>query len=1522
MRGIDRRIVEMQFDNRQFQAGVKDTLGSLNELKQGLSMDGAGKGLSNLERAVGAFDLSGMATGVDHISNKFSALGVVGFTVINELTKSAMNFGRKVAGVIFNPLVGGGKQRALNIEKAKFQFEGLGMDVEATMASALEAVTGTAYGLDEAAVAASQFGASGLRAGDEMTSALRAISGVAAMTGSSYSDISSIFTTVAGNGRLMGAELLRLSSRGINAAATLAEEFGVTEMAVREMVSKGEISFEMFYQAMDGAFGEHATKANDLYTGSLANVRAGLSRIGADVAASAFENQRLVFVALIPVLRDLHGVLVPAVEALDRLFSLKSAKTVEMIESINLEPLKEALPSIVDGLWNLGVLANTLITPIKQAFRDIFPPTTGDQLIAFAEGFKRLTEQIKIGEETLNNIRRTAAGFFAVFSIIRTGIVTLIKVLVPLGVALLPIVDALLVVTASIGDFIVSIDNMLKGSTAVEKGFGRLTLAVTNPVKTINNAIFSLFETFRSFGTFDLSGLDSFIERVSVRFAPLGMVFRFVRWVIDGILAIFNFALPIFARIGSVIGQALSGFTRIITDAFSTGNFKPVIDLLNSGLFLALMLGIERVSNSLTKTVKRGHLFTGRFIGMLDGVRFSLETYQARLKADILIKIATAMAILAASLFVLSLIDSDRLTGSLAAMGVMFAQLVGTLTAFEKIMSSKGFGSISKVVIGLTALTIAIFVMSVSLRIIAGLNWERLLIGLTGLATMMAMMVGAVKALSGIQGGMIRAAIGLVILGVAVNLMAVALRTIGSIDGERLASGLLGLGVLLAQLAIFMRAADFGGTGIAKMTGLFILALALNVLVGVVRKLGAMDVDQLLLGLSALSYIMLIVSLFALATGDSGKLMATASAILILSVSMTIFARALERMGKLSLNEIVKGLGAFSGVLALIILAVMAMPKNLSSVGAGLLLMAVAVNLIAIAFGKMAGLSLEEIGRGLLALAGALTILTVALQFMSGNLKGAAALLVVSVSLNALALALKLLGSMSIGEIIRSLVVLSATLAIFGIAGMLLAPVVPVLLGLSGAMLLFGLAALAVGGGVFLLALGLASLAVSGAAAAASLAVMVTTIAGTIPAVMRLLAEGVIEFIVVLGEGAKLISEAIFELAKSIIEGFVSIVPLVVDAIFTMLEEILAGILGFIPKMYHGAIELMMEFLRGIRDNIGEATVLAVQIMVNFINGISEMLPAVIDAGFNMIISFINGLADAIRNNTAALIDAIKNLFWAVIEAAARVILGNGAVDLFKNAASSLMNLGFIKGIRDRVSGAREAARALREGALNAVKGRIAGFVQAGRDASNGFTSGIASRAKNAANAARNVASGALNAVRNRLNTKSPSKETEAIGRMFDEGFEVGLLKYAKKVTKASSSVADGALDALKSGLGNISDVIDDDPDIDPKITPVLDLSEMEEGLGLIDSLFSRREALDLALSSGRAEVINDQINQNGSDSQVSRNMLDMLKDLGEKDKEEVDLTGTITMRLEDDEGRIISISERAVVDLLRREGR
>ena len=281
---VDERVVEMRFDNKQFEANVKTSMSTLDKLKNSLKFDDASKSFENLDKASKNVSFDTIAAGVEALQKRFSTFGIVGMRVIQNVTDSMMKLASKTTSFLTEGIVQGGKKRAMNLENAHFQLQGLLKDEEAVaavMKNVSDSVDGTAYSLDSAAKVASQLAASGMRAGDEMFSSLRAVAGVAAMTNSEYDEIGRIFTKVAGQGRLMGDDLLSLSSRGMNAAATLGTYLHKSEAEVREMVSKGKLDFQTFAAAMDDAFGEHAKKANETFTGALSNIRAALARIGA-----------------------------------------------------------------------------------------------------------------------------------------------------------------------------------------------------------------------------------------------------------------------------------------------------------------------------------------------------------------------------------------------------------------------------------------------------------------------------------------------------------------------------------------------------------------------------------------------------------------------------------------------------------------------------------------------------------------------------------------------------------------------------------------------------------------------------------------------------------------------------------------------------------------------------------------------------------------------------------------------------------------------------------------------------------------------------------------------------------------------------------------------------------------------------------------------------------------------------------------------------------------------------------------
>lgn len=298
---VDNRVVNMQFNNAQFEAGVKQTIKSLDELKKSLDLNTSATGLSTLQRSFDSFSLKNMEQNIESLAQRFSSLGIVGMTVIQNLTNEVTNFVKNKLSAAYNQILTGGWNRASTIAQARFTLQGLfanetdGADkVEKAMKAAGEAVTDTAYTMSSAAGVASQLAASNITEYEDLKKVLTAIAGVASQTGDSYDNIGNIFTTIAGNGRLMGMQLTQLSSHGLNVAAILAKSMGTTEEAVREAVKKGEISFQQFSDAMYDAFGTHAKDANKTFSGTMDNIKAQLSKIGEIFSTGIIENENVI----------------------------------------------------------------------------------------------------------------------------------------------------------------------------------------------------------------------------------------------------------------------------------------------------------------------------------------------------------------------------------------------------------------------------------------------------------------------------------------------------------------------------------------------------------------------------------------------------------------------------------------------------------------------------------------------------------------------------------------------------------------------------------------------------------------------------------------------------------------------------------------------------------------------------------------------------------------------------------------------------------------------------------------------------------------------------------------------------------------------------------------------------------------------------------------------------------------------------------------------------------------------------
>lgn len=378
---IDEKVVEMKFDNKNFETNVKTTMTSLDRLKEKLQLRGSEKSFQAIDSAAKSVSFDGLISNVEYLRKRFSVMGIAGMQVVQNLTNTVMTSVTKAKNFVEQAISGGGLSRAMKLDQANFKLMGLLQDDAKQVAAIMEdvdyGVSGTAYSLDAAAGVAAQLAASGMRAGDGMKHALLGISGLAAMTGSSYEDIGRIYTQISGQGRMMGDQLLQLSGRGMNAAATLAKALNTTEADIRDKVSKGEIDFNTFSEVMFKEYGQHAKKANETVEGAFANVKSALAKIGANFYEPLIK-QNGPLVELLNTIRlkinDIKEITLPFVDSASKGVSKLITYANTLVTKINPKTLFSGLTSKWDNLMNkigeAGVTEETFTEKLKEVAKE------------------------------------------------------------------------------------------------------------------------------------------------------------------------------------------------------------------------------------------------------------------------------------------------------------------------------------------------------------------------------------------------------------------------------------------------------------------------------------------------------------------------------------------------------------------------------------------------------------------------------------------------------------------------------------------------------------------------------------------------------------------------------------------------------------------------------------------------------------------------------------------------------------------------------------------------------------------------------------------------------------------------------------------------------------------------------------------------------------------------------------------------------------------------------------------------
>ena len=1283
---VDERVVEMRFDNKQFEQNIQTSLSSLDKLKKSLNLEGAAKGLETVNDAANkcSGNMSPLSNAVETVRVRFSALEVMAITALQNITNSALAAGKNlVSAFTIDPIKTGFEEYETQINAvqtilANTSSKGTTLDqVNNALDELNHYADMTIYNFTEMTRNIGTFTAAGVDL-DTSVAAIKGIANLAAVSGSNSQQASTAMyqlsqALAAGTVKLqdwnsvvnagMGGQVFQDALKETAKVHGIAiDEMIKDEGSFRETLSKGWLTSDILTETLakfTGDLNEDQLRTMG-YTDDQIKSIMEMGKTANDAATKV-----KTFTQLFDTLKEaaqsgwtqsweiIVGDFEEAKELLTEVSDTFSAVINASADARNkmLQDWKdlggrtmmiEAVKNVFEGLVSVA-------KPVREAFNEIFPPMTGKQLAEITERIRDLTAKFKMGEESSKNLKNTFKGVFAVldivgqaFKAVAGGVGELIGLFLPAG-------NGVLSLTGSFGEYLVKLDETVKKTDV----FGKAVSTVVDIVKIAITFVKTAGEKVKEFGKtagekFDFPGFElfhSFLERVHDRMAQIGdgagkmksgviVAFEMMGEALEKckFLKVMEALWTAVKVIAGGIADAVGTMMGTLAEKLGNADFSGVLDVLNSIAVGGIALSISKFLKSVTEPLEGLSDILEWVTGILDGVRGCFEAYQTNLKAGTLLKIGAAIALLAGSIVAISLIDSDKLSVSLGAITVLFANLLGAMAIFNKISSDTG--KVSKACTAMIAMSVAVSILAGALKKVSDLDWGELARGLVGIAGLTTIVVDSSKAMASGQKQVMKGATSLIIFGAAIKILASACRDLSKLQWDELGRGLTGVGVLFAEIAVFLRVAKFNGKMLSTATGIVILAAAMKVLASACKDFGQMEWSEIGKGLAGIGGLLAELAVFTNLAGNAKHVMSTGVALIAIGAAMKIFASAVKDFGQLQWDEIGRGLTAMGGALAEVAIAVNLMPKNMIGIGTGLVIVGGALEIIANCMSKFGGMQWEEIGRGLTVMGGALAELAISLNFMKGTLGGSAALLVASGALAVLAPVLSILGALSWEAIAKGLISIAGAFTIIGVAGAVLTPLVPTILALSGAFALIGVGVLTIGAGLLAagtglsaLAIGFTALATAGAAGAtaivAALTVIVTGIAGLIPAVLTKVGEGIIAICKVIAAGAPAIGEAVKAVVLTLIDVFVSCVPQLADGALQLVVGVLAALVTYTPQI----VDLAFKFLIGILE------------------GIASNLPSLIKAGVDVLVAFFAGIVDALRGiDTGALLKGIAGI--------------------------------------------------------------------------------------------------------------------------------------------------------------------------------------------------------------------------------------------------------------------------------------
>jgi phage-related protein len=1084
---------------------------------------------------------------------------------------------------------------------------------------------------------------------------------------------------------------------------------------------------------------------------------------------------------------------------------------------------------LIDALKQAWKDLGAVMAPIKAAFREIFPPETAAQLVSMTKAFDNFMKSLMPSQQTIDNLKRTFAGLFAILDIGKQligGIFTVFKTLfatVSTGGA------GFLNLTGNIGDFLVSVDKALKSGNRLHDFFVGLGNVLAKPIQFLEKMASAIGNLFSGFGSKTSGGFSSVVGGMAGALSPLQTVLQGAKRAWDnfwqGVGNTADKLKPGFKAIGDEIGN----LGQQISAGLKNINWQGLLDIIRTGLLGGMYLVFKKFfSGGLGDALGGGILKS--VTETFDGLTGVLKNMQQTIKAATLLEIAAAVGILTGSIVAMSMIKSDKLNKAIAGVAMAMGELVGAMAVLNKI-PMQGFTKIPILAGSMILLATAVDILAIAVGKLGGMSWSQLAKGLAAVGVLLVGISVAAQPLSKSTTGLISAGIGITAIAVALNILALAIKQFGGMSWEQLGKGMASVAVAL------------GGIGLAS-------------------KLFPSGMIQIGAGL------------------------------VVVATGLRILAGAVASFGKLSWVQIAKGMASIAAALVIIAGAMQLMPSNMVVTAAGLLLISVALKGIASSIESLGGQSVGTLAKGIISLALALTVLAAGMYAMTGSLAGAAALAVASASLALLAPALEGLGKQSWSQIIKGLVGLAAAFAVLGVAGLLLEPVAPALLAMGAALLLIGAGLALAGAGIALIGVGFSAIAISGPTAIGILLKAMTDFMEQIPVFVKDIVAALIQMVTQLANAAPQFVAALGKILVALAQAVIAAAPQLAKAFDALIIAALKVITDNFPRIVAAGISMLLALIKGIRDSMGQLVAMVASLVTTFLNSLAGHLPQIIGAGVNVLLSIVTGISNSLGKvvNVAGdviahFVTGIGNNISKVINAGANAIskfisaIADGFDHVFNTGATAVVK--FINGIGDNGSkvinaGANTISKLISalgsagqeifdkgssavisfiNGISSSIRNRepelVKAFWNLGWSVIMGFINGMGSLAGSVISKAESILGSIPGKIKKLLHIGSPSKIMYDIGVDTIQGMINGIADQQDNITGAVVDMTNAMIDSLSA----VPDALSSVSDMNPVITPVLDLTQVQEGADQMSAMIDTAPVVG-STSFGQASAI------------------------------------------------------------------